>query len=174
MKEEWKDVAGYEDYFKISNLGNVFSKRTNKILKSCIHRNGYVIMSTMIGGRQGKAICFKVHRLVAEAFLLNPENKLYVNHKDGNKQNNCVDNLEWVTAKENSLHSYETGLSKARRGEDNSAAKLSNKDAEIILKRYVPYCKINGGRALAREFGVSKTIISKIVRKESYLNREEF
>jgi len=104
MEEVFKDVVGFEDYFQISNLGNIFSKRSNRVLKTHITKRGYVSLATKIGGRQGTNHCFRVHRLVAEAFLPNPENKPEVNHIDGIKTNNKISNLEWVTAEENMNH----------------------------------------------------------------------
>lgn len=110
--EEWKDVVGYEGLFQVSNLGNVFSKRTNKLLKHSVSKKGYCLIASKIGGRTGKNVCFKVHRLVAEAFLDNEQNKLYVNHKDGCKTNNNVLNLELCTSSENMQHAYDHGLKK--------------------------------------------------------------
>lgn len=108
--EVWKDVVGFESLFLVSNFGEVYSKRSSKILKQNLHSNGYFTIATKIGGRKGKSICFKVHRLVAEAFLLNIENKPFVNHIDGVKTNNNLNNLEWCTAKENTKHAILTGL----------------------------------------------------------------
>ena len=122
MEEIFKDVIGYEDYFKISNHGNLYSKLSNRLLKQTVSATGYYTVATKIGGRTGTAICFKIHRLVAEAFLEPPSkqqlqwasttkyNKVLVNHKDGNKLNNNVDNLEWATASENTNHAISTGL----------------------------------------------------------------
>lgn len=125
MEEIWKDVVGYENYFMVSNLGNVFSKRTGKILKQHINKQGRAGLATRIGGRHGKAVCFKIHRLVAEAFIANPENKKTVNHKDGNPLNNLVDNLEWATYSENMQHAFDTGLVVAIKGHINPNATLS-------------------------------------------------
>lgn len=122
MEEIFKDVIGYEDYFKISNYGNLYSKRSNRLLKQTISKTGYYTVATKIGGRNGTAKCFKIHRLVAEVFLNPPTeqqmywasttkyNKVLVNHKDGNKLNNNVDNLEWATGVENTRHAIDTGL----------------------------------------------------------------
>lgn len=110
MVEVWKDVVGYEEYFRVSNLGNVYSKRSNRLLKQHLHVNGYYTIATKFGGRYGKNVCFKVHRLVAKAFLTNSLNKPYVNHIDGVKTNNNVSNLEWCTAKENVQHAIVNGL----------------------------------------------------------------
>lgn len=104
QQEIWKDVVGYEDYFKISSLGNLFSKRTNKILKQHIGKRNRKAVSTRIGGRSGVNICFSIHRLVAEAFIPNPDNKPEVNHIDCDPLNNVVSNLEWATREENLQH----------------------------------------------------------------------
>lgn len=93
--EVWKDVVGYEEYFQVSNLGKLFSKRSQKILKQTISKTGYYTVATRLGGRNGICKCFKIHRLVAEAFIPNPEQKRTVNHIDGNKLNNNLSNLEW-------------------------------------------------------------------------------
>ena len=134
MEETFKDVVGFEDLFKISNKGNLWSKRSQKILKQHIHKNGYYVCSTKIGGRKGVDKCFKIHRLVAEAFIPNPENKPTVNHKDTNKLNNNVENLEWATHSEQTEHAYANGLISKRIGENNPAAKITNSDAWKILE----------------------------------------
>ena len=103
MKEEWRDIKGYEGKYKISNLGRVKSLKDSKgnyrekILK---HRNncGYLYVDLYKNSR-GKT--YQVHRLVAEAFIPNPNNLPCVNHKDENPSNNCVENLEWCTTKYN-------------------------------------------------------------------------
>ena len=103
--EIWKDVVGYEEYFQVSNFGNVWSKRTNKILKQYTYSgNGRKAFATKIGGRDGKNHRFMIHRIVAEAFIPNPENKPEVNHKDCDPSNNTVENLEWNTREENLEH----------------------------------------------------------------------
>lgn len=106
MSEVWKDVVGFEEYFMVSNTGKVWSKRTNRELKQWLHPHGYMHIATTIGGRSGTRYCFKVHRLVAEAFIPNPDGKPYVNHKNLDKRDNNLTNLEWVTASENSVHYY--------------------------------------------------------------------
>lgn len=117
--EIWKDVVGYEDKYQVSNLGRVKSKEryfnnnggyqkvNEKILSQHNqyrkNNNEYLIVNFSV---KHKTINKYVHRLVAEAFLENYDDKLDVNHKDGNKQNNCVDNLEMMTRSENQLHAY--------------------------------------------------------------------
>lgn len=113
MKEEiWKDIRGYEGRYQISNTGKVKSlhyHRGNKervLIPRCSIRGNtqryyYVVLS-----KNNKQHTYYIHRLVAEYFMDNPLKKPYVNHKDGNKHNNDVDNLEWVTPLENNLHAY--------------------------------------------------------------------
>lgn len=111
MKELWKDIKGYEGLYQVSNLGNVLSvgRKINtgrngyrfsldKILKQYNGKNGY---SYVILYNKNGAKTLRVHRLVAETFISNPENKSQINHKNENKKDNWVENLEWVTAKEN-------------------------------------------------------------------------
>ena len=110
MKEEWKEIKGYPNYM-VSNKGNLKSlgrwvykeyrgKRwqREKILKPSVNKDGYLFVGLY---KNRKVKYFKVHRLVAEAFISNPNNLPQVNHKDENKQNNCVENLEWCDAKYN-------------------------------------------------------------------------
>ena len=113
-QEKWKDTVGYENLFMISDHGRVWSKRSGKILKQGTFKTGYKCISTKIGGRNGTAKCFRVHRFVAEAFVENPDNKPYVNHIDGDKINNHYTNLEWCTKSENAKHSFEIGLNYPR------------------------------------------------------------
>lgn len=113
-KEEWKDVVGYEGLYKVSNSGTVVSfpktwlsgrwvVRTNpeQEMKYSVDRKGYHILGLR---KDGKLKMHKVHRLVALAFIPNPDNKPVVNHKDGTRNNNNVSNLEWTTHQENSQH----------------------------------------------------------------------
>lgn len=127
MKEVYRDVVGYEGLYMVSNLGNVKSlryqnKKEEKVLTPISHHGGYLIVH--LGAKHIRM----VHVLVARAFIKNPNGKKFVNHIDGNKHNNCVDNLEWVTAKENVQHAIRTGLrdphfNNAKRGKENSQSK---------------------------------------------------
>ena len=107
VKEEWKDVIGYEGLYQISNLGRVKSIRKNIILRCSNTTTGYKKIELCVNG---KVKTFKVHRLVGFAFIPNPENKPNINHKDGNPINNYIENLEWCTQRENVIHGYATGL----------------------------------------------------------------
>jgi hypothetical protein len=106
IEEVWKDIDGYEGLYQISNYGNVKTlsyQRTGipKILSPRFDGGGYVRVALY---KNGVAKTYSVHRLVAKHFIENPFNCEEVNHIDGNKTNNNVDNLEWVTSKENSSH----------------------------------------------------------------------
>lgn len=121
MKEEWRAIEGYEGLYEVSNLGNVRSVdrhvKDNKylrlfksvILKPTEHngKQSYYYVSLRVKGKTNKNF---VHRLVAQAFILNIDKKPQVNHKDGNVHNNCVENLEWVTNAENTQHAYDMKL----------------------------------------------------------------
>lgn len=94
MAEVWKPIQGYDELYEVSNLGKVRTIKTGVIRKITLDGNGYLQLSLCKNGLQKS---FKVHRLVANAFIPNPNNYREINHKDENKQNNCVDNLEWCT-----------------------------------------------------------------------------
>jgi hypothetical protein len=165
---EWRDVVGFEAYFKVSSCGQVFSKRSNKILKQWLRKNGYMTVAVRIGGRNGQSYCFKIHRLVAEAFIPNLENKPMVNHIDNNRSNNHISNIEWCTAKENAQHCVKSGNHPRLSGEDNGQAKLTKDQVEYIRKVFKPRDKEFGARALGRKFNVNKTTILSVVNNESW------
>ena len=109
MQEIWKDIPNYEGIYQVSNLGKIRSCRTNKIRKQIKQRSGYM---RIILTKNKKQKAFSVHTLVAKCFVENTNNLPYVNHIDGNKENNISDNLEWVTASQNMIHAISKGLIK--------------------------------------------------------------
>jgi len=136
--EVWKDINGYEGLYQVSDNGQVRS-----IPKRVWNRYKYDIRKTVILKQKtsslykqislcknGKAKSVNVHRLIAKAFISNPENKLEVNHKNGIKQDNNIENLEWCTRKENSIHAVKTGLQKIKIGSDHHCSIL--KEHNII------------------------------------------
>lgn len=114
IRPEWKDIVGYENEYQINQFGEIRTLKDSPklkkydVLKPQISKsNGYVYQMLY---KNGKEKLLRVHRLVAMAFLPNPNNLPQVNHKDGNKQNNSVDNLEWCEQSDNMKHAYKNGL----------------------------------------------------------------
>jgi hypothetical protein len=106
--EEWRDIQGYEGLYKVSNFGHVLNcKRLTFLKPASSYKGDYLKVSLF---KDGKGRSISVHRLVAQAFIPNPDNKPQVNHIDNNRQNPRSDNLEWVTAQENLRHAGKLGL----------------------------------------------------------------
>lgn len=172
--EQWKDIAGFEGMYQVSDTGQVRSldriggnrgyKYKGRVLAQSIDACGYLHVRPSIKGKETSKY---THRLVAEAFIPNPENKPQVNHMDGNKQNNHVSNLEWATAKENMRHATDTGLVN-NSGENNASSKLTEDDVSFIRKHYNPDTTDFNQKALAEKFGVSQPAISKIVHRKRW------
>lgn len=154
-----KEVKNFPNYV-ISIDAKIYKKSKDKLveIKQSINRKYYSVKLSNKGERKH---CF-VHRLLAEAYIPNPENKNYVNHKDGNKLNNNVENLEWVTFAENIQHSFQTGLNKGLAGEENGKA-LLNEDQ--VIKIYEKLLSGEKSIDIAKEFGVNRSTIGNIKRK---------
>jgi hypothetical protein len=153
-----KQIKGFKRYY-INELGALFSCSNGKKyeLKQSL-RNGYPCVSFWING---KVKTQYVHRLVAQTFIPNPNNKRVVNHINGIKTDNKVLNLEWCTYSENMQHAFDTGLnvsSKCKRniGEYNAMSKIKSADVVLIIN------DTRSQSAIAKDYGVSQTIISKI------------
>lgn len=129
MLEEWKIIEEANGY-EISNLGNVRNRITQKILKGRFSKSGYLQVSVKLNETQKFSNRY-IHRLVAIHWIENPENKKEVNHIDGNKENNTVENLEWVTPSENQKHRHLLGNSKTSQ---RKVGKFSKEG--ILLKEY--------------------------------------
>lgn len=169
-KIKGKAVKGYEGRYEVTENGEVISlikgarnKSGYKILKHWLEKDGYHTI-TLWKNRKPKQ--FRVHRLVAEAFIPNPSRLAQVNHIDGNKDNNAVSNLEWVSLEENIRHAYEIGIYK--KGEERKESKLTNEQVKWIRENYIKGSRELGARPLARKFGVTKTCIYYIVTNKSY------
>lgn len=159
--EQWNFVQDFENYL-ISNLGNV--KTVNGKPKKIVYDNkGYGRVELW---KNNKGRKFRVHRLVAETFIPNPLGKEQVNHIDGNKKNNCVSNLEWVTPKENIRHAIENDLSSIKYGSKNLASKLKEEDVRYIREN----AGINKSvRELSEIYKVSTTTIYNIINYKKWL-----
>ena len=190
MKEIWKDIKGYEGLYKVSSRGRV--KRLRRAYRAKSRGEGYhtridndLIMSTGDNGKGYKVICLRkngekkqkyVHRLVAKAFIANPENKDQINHKDCDKSNNHVSNLEWSTINENMKHASENGLlvcseyqkkqiSKANTGSGHGLSRLRESDILIIRNmrsKGMTYQRI------ADRFDVNRATIGCIIRGKTW------
>lgn len=166
--EEWKDVIEYEGLYRVSNTGEVMSLYYNKeyVLPKRVDKRGYLLVTLSKNGKSKKV---RIHRLVAKAFIPNPENKPQVNHIDGNKQNNCVSNLEWATNKENIGHAWRTGLREnEREGLRQRAYKTINKNKLWEkTKKVVIQMDLNGN--FIREFN-SLSEVSDYYGKKSLVS----
>lgn len=173
ITEEWKDIVGYEGLYQVSNYGNV----------KCVGRGNARMIVQRVGTKKNGAYMLlnlnndgvyktkKAHRLVAEAFIPNPDNKPTVNHKDGNKQNNKVSNLEWATWSENNFRAFKIGLRVPNvdnvkiRGSKNVWAKISEKD--VLKIRELHRCGMRQVD-IAKLYPVNSRNINNIVTKRSW------
>jgi hypothetical protein len=171
--EIWQNIKGFENLYKISTYGRIKSlgngKSTNsqtkneRILKTNFSKTGYEKAKLF---KDGKRHYFSVHRLVALTFLSNDFNKKEVNHKDGNKSNNNISNLEWVTSSENQLHAFKNGLQKSKMGKDHVQSKsILQYDLNGNLIR-----KFESINQVKRELGFNSFGIIKCCKKEKKYN----
>lgn len=138
----------------VTEDGRIYSLKSSRFLKSFCDKQGYHYIEFYENGGKTR---FAVHRLVAMSFINNHENKPEVNHKDGVKSNNCVDNLEWVTSSENSTHAERTGL--------RSNATLSDEKVHDICRKI---CDGFKNTDIAKMFGISRAIVSDIKNRKTY------
>jgi hypothetical protein len=166
--EVWKTIEGFENY-EISNYGRLkvnlkfrkYRDYQSKILNPCKDKNGYFITAL---SKNGKHYPKKIHRLVAQSFLTNECNHPVVNHINGIKTDNIVENLEWCTVKHNNIHAIKLGLSGQAPGEKHHMSKLKeNEVLEILQNKYNL-----SQRELALFYNISKTQISNIVNKKKW------
>lgn len=156
MEEVWKDfvdISGYE----ISTCGNARNKKTGHILRQATSGRGYRYIVPYVNG---KHITKYIHKSMGEAFIPNPENKPRVNHKDGNKLNNVISNLEWVTYSENNKHAYDTGL-KVVSDKVRAAARkmaLSEKTRQAAYDRHPNIRIIETGEVFESNIEVARTL----------------
>lgn len=170
MDEVWKDIEGFEGHYQVSNLGRVKSDKYGywRELKQTINNRGKGYLR--VGLFDGKMKTYSVHRLVAQAFIPNPENKPQVNHIDGNTRNNNVNNLEWCTAMENVSHSIEV-LENIKIGSNNGNSKLTEKDIpNIVYMLSIGYTQ----KEIAEIYGVNQTLISMIKTGRNWVHITKF
>ena len=170
--EIWRDIIDEEidcqNEYQISSFGRARSFKYGKVklLKTQVYRaSGYQYIGLYSKGKKATANVL-VHILVAKAFLPNPNNKPQVNHRDGNKKNNHVSNLEWVTPSENITHAYELGL--AKRGCNHCRAALPPEQVREIRCKCIPGDLKFGINAFARKLNVSDSVISNAYHRITY------
>lgn len=156
MEEEWRPVKGYEGLYEVSNMGRVKSLHRSQIiiLKQHVDHSGYMHVCL---NKDGTPNTKRVHRLVAIAFIQNPNNYEIVNHKDGNKKNNTVDNLEWCTQSYNIKHAYHNSLMNRNK----------QKKIVILYKRYGKYDSITEA---SEALGVTSGALSNAIHRNSSIH----
>lgn len=179
MQEEWKSATGYDGFYEVSNLGRIRSHRRytrcvskagrefqklqgGGLMKLVEHNGGYL---SVVFSAEGVRKSFLAHRVVAEAFIPNPNNLPWINHKDANKRNNAVDNLEWCTAQENYQHAAMLGLLPPKFGSEKGTAKL-NEEVVFVIKKMIKLGFTN--KRLAEIFEVSTAPISYIRNNQAW------
>lgn len=130
--EEWKDIINHEQYYEVSPYGNIRNKKTGYIIKGDVNNIGYRRV-TLYNPFVERVF---VHRLVALRFVNGYQEGLVVNHKDGNKQNNMANNLEWVTRSENDLHAFRIGLRKIHPSQFRKKIESYNLITGEVITRY--------------------------------------
>lgn len=138
-----KDIAGYENLYAVTSCGKIWSHRYKRFMKPKVDKDGYLLINLR---KNNKTRTFKVHRLVGEAYIGNPENLPQINHKDENKQNNCVDNLEWCT------HIYNQNY-----GTHNKRISKAMSKAVICVELNIVFDSI---KKASKELGINDTCIS--------------
>ena len=172
--EQWIDIKDHEGNYRISDLCRVKSLYREvvfpsgrvlvikeRILKLSFHRQGYLYVGLSKNGKQNANYA---HRLIATAFIPNPDKKQFVNHKNGIKWDNRKVNLEWSTKSENTQHAFDTGLIKPMAGEKHVMVKLTEK--EVLEIRELKGFKSE--RKIAKEFNVSQATVSQILNRKAW------
>ena len=155
----YSKIEGYDDYI-IDTKGNIFSFKLNRLINQTKSTKGYLKVSLNQNKYKRE---FAVHRLVAMTFLPNTEHKPQVNHIDGNKENNCITNLEWVTGSENIIHAVKTGL----RNKAHEMARISNQKLVINLQTGIFYDSLKDAcNAVGINYGSARNYINNPNKKK--------
>ena len=154
----WKTIS---DNYEVSDSGVVRNIKKNRELKPSRNLGGYCFVNI-----KGKSVY--IHRLVAEMFIPKIDGKSCVNHKDGNKSNNAVENLEWCTYSENMAHAFKIGI-RNNIGINNPKCKLRIEQVEYIKENYKPRDKEYGSTAIGKKFGVSRQAVESVAVGKSWV-----
>lgn len=168
MKEIWKGLIynkeNFSKFYEISNYGQLRNSRTKHIVKLNTNHKNYKYYVATLGSRKNKK-AFLIHRAVACTFIINPYNLPIINHKDGNKSNNNINNLEWCTNRDNIIHAMQNNLLKMN-GTNNHQSKFTEKQIKEIRKirseQNISYRKI------ANMYNVSHITIMNICKNKTY------
>lgn len=167
LVEIWKDVVGYEGYYQISNLGRVKTiarHNAKERIKKPQNRCGYKAVRLFKCLIENKGVYFSIHRLLAIHFIPNPENKPQVNHINGDKADYRIENLEWCTASENTIHAVKTGLRKTAVGATYKRSNLT--DQNIIEIRELKGKMTH--KEIADIYGIGQPCISNIINRKAW------
>lgn len=163
--EIWKDIVALDGCYQASNMGRIRNKKTKRIKALIFDGHYYKFGYDYSINKVRKRGWYRVHKAVAETFIENPENKPTVNHIDGDKSNNSVQNLEWATHKEQSVHA--TNVLKKNCGESNYNAQYTNDQVLEMRNLYESGCDLD---LLKEMFGGRKSNIRRIVKYERWKN----
>ena len=159
----WKTLDKFSNY-EISSLGDIRNIKTQRILKYGCSSKGYLRTTLR---HEGNTVTVAAHRLVAETYIANPNNLPQVNHIDGNKLNNDVSNLEWISCRDNIIHSFNNGLA---HNSKQSLKTCESRKLTVAIANNLRNDSINGmsAESLANKYGVSKASVYSCLRGDTY------
>ena len=160
-KETWKFIDGTDNKYQVSSFGRIKNYKRNKIRKLSTNKSGYQFVIIKLNNITKS---LSIHRLVAISFITNSENKKEVNHIDGNKKNNNVNNLEWSTRYENQKHAWKNNLY-THKGENCHTAKLTELD---IIKIRLLYKNGISSYRIAKNYNMSAPTIRSIINNKTW------
>ena len=162
----WKVIPAFGGRYEASENGEIRHSLNKNIRKARLNKYGYLQLNFSRNDGTGKSDTVRIHRLIALTFIPNPNNLPEVNHINGIKTDNRVENLEWCTASANTKHAYKHGLASTYKGEEHPCAKFTNEQVRQIRKMYNE--EHISQQKIADFFNVSQTTIGRIIRGVRY------